>query len=495
MPSQLSSVPRLPSPSPSLLSTLFVLLLFLLLPYETQAANPIKIPIIKNAAYVHTRQFAQLPRESRRPAKIVSIVSRARDLYICTLTNIYRINRSGKVYKFLDVQAAIRKATNRELSIANPVHGGVRSIAFHPTFFQTGLFYVSAMETRPKNPRKFWYISDVSNPIDADSVLLEFQFNRTLNSVNITSYRNVFRVGMPVYDHTIRQILFRFKYLYIAHGDGSEQAATVSGGQNNDARGKILRINPLKPSSGRRPYSIPQTNPFINSKRQKAETWALGFRNPHNMCFGKDGTLYVADTGRSNVEEINLVRKGRNYGWSLREGTFVHKGGRLIFGLRPLPSDDAKLNLDYPNAQVGHEGPKGSGFIGQAIAGACPVENGSPMNGKYWYGDFPKSGRLFFSGISDLKKARTRGDPKLLTQARTKEAVVCLETGSGTKRRTKRVGTLGGAVRATKRWRRAERVDIRFGRGGRGELYWSSKTDGKIYVMTSSLKGGPSEKC
>lgn len=348
------------------------------------------------------------------------------------------------------------------------------------------------MEERPRNPSKFKYISDLQPPrINADSVLIEFKCDNNGNPIT-RSYRNVFRVGMPVFDHPIKQIAFRNENLYIAHGDGSEQSATAGGGQKNDALGKILRINPR--ARGGKPYSIPPGNPFARNNKFLPEIWAYGLRNPHHICFGNDGTLYSADAGRSNIEEVNLIKPGKNYGWADREGTFVHAGGGLISGLRTLPNDDAKNGYVYPNAQVGHDGPLRAGFIGQAIAGGCPVENGSPMSGNYFYSDFPETGNLYFSGIRELKRAVVTGPPSQLRQARTRQAVIFFDHDDNPKTPPKRYSGLGDAMRSEPAFRKQNRVDVRFGRGSRGELYWSSKKSGRIYIFTSSVRGGPGSR-
>ena len=385
--------------------------------------------------------------------------------------------------------SAIQRATGRKLSTKSKVHGGVRSLAFHPSFRGNRLIYISAMEERPRDPSKFKYVSDIRPPrINADSVVIEFRCDGKEKPLPAT-YRNVLRVGMPVFDHPIKQIAFRQQYLYIAHGDGSEQSATAGGGQKNDALGKILRIDPREKKG--EPYTIPPGNPFARNRKFLPEIWAYGLRNPHNICFGKDGTLYVADAGRANIEEVNLVKPGKNYGWANREGTFVHTGGGLVSGIRGLPSDDAKNGFVYPNAQVGHDGRFRAGFIGQAIAGGCPVENGSPMSGNYFYSDFPETGALYFSGIRDLKRAVVTGPPSRLRQARTKQAVIWFDHDNNPKTPPKRFNDLGDAMRSEAAFRRQIRVDVRFGRGSRGELYWSSKRSGRIYIFTSSLRGGP----
>lgn len=388
-------------------------------------------------------------------------------------------------------------------------------MAFAPNS-RLGWFYVTAMETRPDNVTAFRYVSDVPNHINTDSVLLEFRLSprRRRNSEEEEeyeiwqSYRVVFRIGMPKFDHTIRTLVFgpHDGMLYVSHGDGSEQDGATGGGQNADGLGKILRIDPRRtrsPVTGQWvSYSVPSDNPFVGGRYiMLDEVYAYGFRNPHHMCFDRRGdTLYVAETGRANAEEINLVQAGRNYGWSEREGTFVHKGGGLGSGIAPLPSDDAQFGYTYPNAIVGHYGPWAAGFVGQAIGGGCPVENESTMGGKYWYDDFPISGTLYFSRIDELKNAVTNGSPDVLTQAATRRVNVCYHDqndvvaedgdrrGNGARPRIKRADDLGQVLRMDPGFEDLERADVRLGRGPNGEMYWSSKRNGKVYVFLSSLE-------
>lgn len=471
------------------LTVLALVHIFFSVSLSKKIINPVKTPILRNIFAVHTRPFATLPLEAGKPARIISIATkpRSRDLYVLTASIIYVIRPNQKPTIFLDVGKTIRTVTPRRLNFENGIHGGLRSLAFHP---RERKIYISAMENRPSKEdiSKFHYISDVSNPITADSVLLEFKLSKSGKPIP-KSYRCVFRVGMPVFDHPIKQIAFYDKFLYIAHGDGSVQSAIAGGGQGNDALGKILRIDP-KPSK-KLPYRIPSSNPYVKKRDMLDEVYAIGFRNPHTICFSTSGTLFVADSGRANVEEINIVKPGKNYGWSLREGTFQHVGGGLGTGVRPLPKDDAKLGFEYPVAQVGHEGKKGAGFIGQAVAGGCPIENESPMKGKYFYVDFPLSGKLFYSEVQEMKKAITNGKPKKLTQARTVQATIFHDHDNDPKTPPLKFDTLGDIMRSEPGFQDTPRVDARLGRGPNGELYWTSKSNGRIYIFTSSLPDGP----
>lgn len=451
--------------------------------------NPIKIPIIQGNLHLHVRRYAKIPDHNGKTAKIVGITSHRRSLYVCTSVSnglIYKVDPLRRVSLWFDVSRAMRRNTGRDISTTNRAHGGVRSIAFHPRFQRNGLFYVALMEQRTQPPWKFSFLSRPRYPIPADSVVYEWRVNTNTGRPLPWTQRQVLRVGMPVYDHPIKQMVFHGDDLYIAHGDGSVQSASTGGGQRNDALGKILRINPIQQRG--QPYTIPRSNPYFQSRKFLPEIFAVGFRNPHNLCFSRRGELFAADSGRDNVEEINLVRAGGNYGWSEREGPFVHldRGG-LQTGVMALPKDDAKYGYTYPAAVVGHYGRRGAYFIGQAIAMGCPIENGSPMSGVLLYANFPSDGAMYYSFLGQLRRARTRGQPGLLWRARTYRPRIIFDHDSDPRTPGKRVKNLLEIVRFDKGFSKATRVDVRFGAGSDGEIYWSSKKNGRIYVVTNSI--------
>ncbi len=108
-------------------------------------------------------------------------------------------------------------------------------------------------------------------------------------------------------------------YLYIATGDGGNGGDPHNNGQNlNTMLGKILRIDVDHQSEGRA-YAIPADNPFVGKGAE--EIYAYGLRNPWRFSFDeKTGKLWAADVGQNRFEEINLVEKGKNYGWRFQEG-------------------------------------------------------------------------------------------------------------------------------------------------------------------------------
>ena len=102
----------------------------------------------------------------------------------------------------------------------------------------------------------------------------------------------------------------------------------------------ILRIDPRSPSvtrgvKGLGDYTIPMANKFAADGDPKTlgEIYAYGFRNAHRLSWDMhDGTMFASDIGMNNIEEINIVRNGENYGWMKREGYWDNgrpRGGAL----------------------------------------------------------------------------------------------------------------------------------------------------------------------
>ena len=123
----------------------------------------------------------------------------------------------------------------------------------------------------------------------------------------------------------------------LLYTSGSDHGFSNGGGPNasNPAQTQrldsiitaILRIDPRSPSvthgvKGLGDYTIPMANKFAADGDPKTlgEIYAYGFRNAHRLSWDTDGTMFASDIGMDNIEEINIVRNGENYGWMKREG-------------------------------------------------------------------------------------------------------------------------------------------------------------------------------
>src|SRR5262249_32930305 len=111
--------------------------------------------------------------------------------------------------------------------------------------------------------------------------------------------------------------------LYLGLGDGGSGGDPMGNGQNLGTwLGKVLRID----VRGAQPYTVPGDNPFVGTQGALPEIWAFGFRNPWRMAFDSStGALWVGDVGQDAVEEIDVVRRGSNYGWNRFEGNSCYR--------------------------------------------------------------------------------------------------------------------------------------------------------------------------
>jgi glucose/arabinose dehydrogenase len=187
---------------------------------------------------------------------------------------------------------------------------GLLGLAFHPDYKKNGRFFV--------------YYSAPLKQQNADhlSVLAEYRVNPDNPDAAIDKEVRILEIPQPESNHNGGMLAFGPDgYLYIGLGDGggaNDEHGTIGNGQNmNTLLGKILRIN----VDGKKPYEVPADNPFVGKAGHKPEIWASGLRNPWRFSFDRaTGRLLCGDVGQNKYEEINIIRKGGNYGWRIMEG-------------------------------------------------------------------------------------------------------------------------------------------------------------------------------
>jgi len=181
---------------------------------------------------------------------------------------------------------------------------GLLSIAFHPQYATNGYFFVDYTDLAGDTRVKRYRVSADANEADKGSGKL------------------ILFVDQPYSNHNGGLVLFGTDgKLYIGLGDGGSGGDPHGNGQSRAVLlGKLLRID----VDAGDPYAIPADNPFVGVSGMRGEIWAYGLRNPWRFAFDRDaGTLYVADVGQNQREEVNALPAatgGVNYGWNVMEG-------------------------------------------------------------------------------------------------------------------------------------------------------------------------------
>jgi glucose/arabinose dehydrogenase len=202
---------------------------------------------------------------------------------------------------------------------------GLLCLALHPGFKADRRVF--ATYTAPRR---------TSAPADFDCTLRVSEFTLPAGEpmrIDPASERVVFEVDKPYFNHNGGRIAFGPDgMLYISVGDGGgPKGCDIGNGHAPEGNGqnlrtplaKILRIDVDARDEARgTAYRIPKDNPFADGKDGLPEIYAYGVRNPWAMTFDRGGSrqLYVADVGQMRWEEVDVIVKGGNYGWPLREG-------------------------------------------------------------------------------------------------------------------------------------------------------------------------------
>jgi len=287
-------------------------------------------------------------------------------------------------------------------------------------------------------------------------VLSEFAMDPGSGDVDPTSERTLLEIPEPQGNHNAGDLAFGPDgSLYVPVGDGGaggdqgpghveDWAEAVGGGNGQDVAenrlGSLLRID-VDGRDGDRPYAIPDDNPLVGAEGFD-EQFAWGLRNPWRLSFGPEGRCFVADVGQNEFEEVNVVERGGNYGWNVREGTACYGASEC-----PTVTPDGEPLRD-PVIEYGREGPvSGIAVIGGSIyrGSAIPA-----LQGHFVFGDWRAEGRLFLASEADeglwpteMLSLAEDAVPLLLTIAEDTEGELLL----GTSARSEVSGSTGAVHR------------------------------------------------
>lgn len=242
------------------------------------------------------------------PTQVTNAGDGSGRLFIVERRGTIRVVQNSRVRAgfFLDIRSKVEDGGER----------GLLGLAFHPKFKSNGRFFV-------------FYTRN-----GGDIVVSRFTANSARTSASADSARPLLLIEHSAQsNHNGGSIAFGPDgYLYIGVGDGGG-----AGDPENDAQsktrnflGKILRIDVNGSGAGRFDrYAIPRSNPFYGSTPGLGEIWAYGLRNPWRISFDRGtGNLFIADVGQGRREEIDREpggsKGGRNYGWSVLEGSLCY---------------------------------------------------------------------------------------------------------------------------------------------------------------------------
>ncbi len=236
---------------------------------------------------------------------------------------------------------------------------GLLGLAFHPDYAANGYFYVYYSVPSPRR-----------------SVIARFRVSANPDVADGASGVVVMEIAQPYENHKGGQLAFGADgMLYVSLGDGGSGGDPQNRAQDlGTVLGKILRIDVDHVDSGLG-YAVPPDNPFVGTAGARGEIWALGLRNPWRMSFDRlTHALFAGDVGQAEWEEIDLIERGKNYGWRRMEGNSCYDP--------PTDCNDGTLTL--PLAVYGH------------AEGGCAVTGGfvyrgtrlPELYGAYVYGDY-----------------------------------------------------------------------------------------------------------
>ena len=274
---------------------------------------------------------------------------------------IWRVNTVDPAEEptvYLDIQDRLIPRPNGE--------EGLLGLAFAPDYASSGTFYVH-------------YTALGDYPIRGDGQARKGVISRFIAdgaAADPSTEHILLEQRQPYTNHNGGALAFGPDgYLYVAFGDGGSAGDPEGNGQNlKSLLGKILRLDVSGVD-----YTVPPDNPFVATPGARTEVWAYGLRNPWRIAFDPaTGALWAADVGQGEVEEIDIIVKGGNYGWNRLEASRCYNADTC----------DASGTI-APVAEYTHE-------FGCAVTGGYVYHSATlpELQGWYVFGDFC-SGRVW----------------------------------------------------------------------------------------------------
>ena len=457
---------------------------------STAADEPIQDPLpdpAQSSLGVTVEEFAQFPKtEPVPPPTDPRLMRHARINYLGEVPDgsgrLYVPDLNGEVYLLKPGQAPhvyldIGSVFAPDFFSGRGLGTGSGFVAFHPDFKRNGKLYTVHSENGAGLAKPTTWPTQ-PDPI-LHAVITEWTAADPAADTFSGTRREIMRIGFKGQIHAIQQIDFNptarkgsrdYGILYVASGDGGQGASTTAPQDLATPYGKLLRIDPAGTDGTGGQFGIPPDNPFAGDDGVLDEIYAIGMRDPHRFSWDPaTGRMYLGHIGEHRIESVYEVRPGDNFGWSEREGPFVFKRGDPQCGVYPLPDNDGQNGYVYPVAAFDHNPPPGHPLCsdsGHAISGGFVYRGHDvpELRGKYVFTDLV-DGRVLYTEASEMRRGRP--------MARIHQLMIYDAAG----KRTSFQELVGD-----------ERVDLRFGRDGRGELYLLAKANGKVWKVTGTKR-------
>jgi glucose/arabinose dehydrogenase len=335
------------------------------LAFPSQGNPPLKLRMVKIASGFTS------------PVGMASPADGTNRLFIIEQGGKIKIIKKGKVLPvpFLNVSSKLDG-----LNIAYS-EKGLLGMAFHPQYKTNGRFFI-------------YYSAPIkASGYDHKSVIAEYKVSANADIADASSETIIMEIAQPESNHNGGCMAFgKDGMLYIGLGDGGgagDKHGSIGHGQDlTTLLGSIIRLD----VDGKKPYSIPADNPFVNHPHARPEIYAYGLRNPWRFSFDRTtGRLFCSDVGQNKFEETNLIEKGKNYGWRIMEGNHCFNP----------PQECNTSGMTMPIDEYDHN-------VGISVCGGY-VYRGllfPSLHGYYLFGDW--NGKLFY--LKEENKRWVRGD-------------------------------------------------------------------------------------
>jgi len=271
------------------------------------------------------------------------------------------------------------------------------SIVFHPQFAGNGYVYIGS--NGPVKADAPASDSTLANGKQNDKTKRQIEPEKPRKMTRITRYR-IDREPPYTFHADSAEVVIEWDsdghnggdmafgpdgMMYVTSGDGtSDSDADLAGQDLTRLRSKLLRIDvdhpdETTPGDGRA-YSVPIDNPFVGTENVRPETWAYGLRNPWRLTIDQmTGQIWVANNGQDLWEQIYLIKRGANYGWSVVEGSHPFALERTV-GPDPISKPVAEHSHADARSLTG-----GIVYTGEQLP---------DLKGAYLYGDY-STGRIW----------------------------------------------------------------------------------------------------